>query len=279
MKDEIENQAMKEVLTLDEKFWNNQYLSSTTGWDLGEVSPPIKSYIDALENKNISILIPGCGNSYEAEYLLSKGFTNVTILDIAPLLAENLRKKFIDTEYIKIVQGDFFEHQTTYDLIIEQTFFCALPPTMRFKYVQKMHGLLNKNGILVGLLFNRTFENSPPFGGSREEYELLFKSAFNTIKLETCKNSFPKRANTELWIELKKNTNAVFNLYTFTGITCNGCMETVINKFLDLNGVQNVSMSKDFSEVMIVSEKEIPLPLLQNQIAYDAKYLIQKVNL
>ena len=47
------------------------------GWDLGEVSPPIKSYIDTLEDKNIRILIPGCGNTYEAEYLLEQGFTKL----------------------------------------------------------------------------------------------------------------------------------------------------------------------------------------------------------
>jgi hypothetical protein len=53
---------------LDQEYWDTQYISNTTGWDLGEVSPPIKSYIDTIEDKNISILIPGCGNSYEAEY-------------------------------------------------------------------------------------------------------------------------------------------------------------------------------------------------------------------
>ena len=43
---------------LDQEYWDTQYISNTTGWDLGEVSPPIKSYIDTIEDKNISILIP-----------------------------------------------------------------------------------------------------------------------------------------------------------------------------------------------------------------------------
>jgi hypothetical protein len=48
------------------------------------VSPPIKAYIDTLKNKDIAILIPGCGNTYEAAYLLlEQGFTNVTVIDIA----------------------------------------------------------------------------------------------------------------------------------------------------------------------------------------------------
>jgi 16S rRNA A1518/A1519 N6-dimethyltransferase RsmA/KsgA/DIM1 with predicted DNA glycosylase/AP lyase activity len=103
---------------LDQEYWNKQYISNDTGWDLGEVSPPIKEYVDTLENKNISILIPGSGNTYEAEYLLQHRFTNVTVLDIAPTLVENLQKKFKDNPNIKIVLGDFFAHQGKYDLII-----------------------------------------------------------------------------------------------------------------------------------------------------------------
>jgi SAM-dependent methyltransferase len=195
---------MKNEKLLDQEYWDKQYTSNTTGWDLGKVSPPIKKYVDTLKDKNISILIPGCGNSYEAEYLLSKGFTNVTLIDIAPTLVENLNKKFKNFPNIKTILGDFFEHQGEYDLIIEQTFFCALLPTMRQKYVLKMHQLLKENGILAGLLFNKIFENSPPFGGSKTEYELLFKDDFDFVKMELSQNSIAPRMNTELFIELQK---------------------------------------------------------------------------
>jgi len=146
---------------LDRNYWDTQYKSNATGWDLGEVSPPIKAFIDTLEDKNSAILIPGCGNSYEAEYLLKLGFSNVTVIDIAPALVERLRQKFANNTNIKIVLGDFFEHQGKYDWVIEQTFFCALPPTMRQKYVWKMHRLLLNNGKLIGLLFNKTFDTNP----------------------------------------------------------------------------------------------------------------------
>jgi hypothetical protein len=52
---------------------------------------PIKNYIDTLKDKDIAILIPGCGNTYEAAYLLEQGFTNVTI-DIAPTLVKNIEQ-------------------------------------------------------------------------------------------------------------------------------------------------------------------------------------------
>lgn len=188
--------------SLNQNYWDTQYKSNSTGWDLGQVSPPIKEYIDTLEDKNTSILIPGCGNTYEADYLLEQGFTNVTVIDIAPTLVQNLQKKFKNNKNIKVVLGDFFEHQGKYDLIIEQTFFCALPPTMRQRYVMKMQQLLTDNGKLIGLLFNRTFDTNPPFGGNKEEYEQLFSTFFNFIKIETCPNSIIQRANNELFIEI-----------------------------------------------------------------------------
>nr|WP_315208335.1 methyltransferase [uncultured Flavobacterium sp.] len=263
---------------LDASYWESQYKAKTTGWDLGKVSPPIQIYVDTVPDKNCSILIPGCGNSYEAEYLLEQGFTNITVVDIAPTPVAVLKKKFKNNSNIQIILGDFFEHQGKYDLIIEQTFFCALPPFMRQKYVWKMHQLLVDNGILAGLLFNRTFESGPPFGGSKEEYEMLFKDAFDFLKMDVSKNSIAPRANSELFIELKKNNQVVVNLYEFEGITCNDCMETITKKLTTIDGILNVKMSNNFAEVLIVSKNEIAIEALQQVISIDEKYKIKKIN-
>lgn len=262
---------------LDASYWDSQYKTKATAWDLGKIAPPIQTYVDTIRNKNSSILIPGCGNSYEAEYLLDQGFTNITVIDIAPTLVAILKQKFEKNSNIKIILGDFFEHSGKYDLIIEQTFFCALPPVMRQKYVWKMHQILADNGILAGLLFNRTFEINPPFGGSKEEYTALFKGAFDFLKMDVSPNSILPRANSELFIELKKNQQVVVSLYAFEGITCSGCMDTITKKFEALNGVLNVSMSSDFAEVLLVSQNKIAIEQLENSIAYDEKYKIKLI--
>ena len=261
---------------LDAAYWEAQYKAKTTGWDLGKVSPPIQTYVDTISNKNSSILIPGCGNSYEAEYLLEHGFTNITVIDIAPTPVAVLKEKFKNNPNIQIVLGDFFEHQGKYDLIIEQTFFCALPPTMRQKYVWKMHQLLADEGKLAGLLFNRTFEVSPPFGGSKEEYEMLFAIAFDFLKMDLCPNSIAPRANSELFFELKKNNQVDVNLYEFSGITSSDCIESVTKKFAAIDGILNVSISSNFAEVLIVSKNEIAIEALQNAISHDKKFKIKK---
>jgi SAM-dependent methyltransferase len=221
-------------------------------------------------------LIPGCGNSYEAKYLLEHGFTNITVIDIAPTPVADLKEKFKNNPNIQIRLGDFFEYQGKYDLIIEQTFFCALPPTMRQKYVWKMHQLLADEGKLAGLLFNRTFEISPPFGGSKEEYEMLFAIAFDFLKMDLCPNSIAPRANSELFFELKKNNQVDVNLYEFSGITSSDCIESVTKKFAAIDGILNVSISSNFAEVLIVSKNEIAIEALQNAISHDKKFKIKK---
>ena len=195
---------MSSNINLDKDFWSKRYQSGETGWDLGEVSPPLKAYIDQLENKNLRILIPGCGNSYEAEYLLEKGFTDISVIDIAPEPVSRLRAKFQTNPNIKIIQGDFFTHQDKYDLILEQTFFCALDPGLRKNYADAVKGLLAQDGKLVGVLFNKEFaQQGPPFGGTNDEYRILFADAFKFRTFESCYNSFPKRAGSEVFIILQ----------------------------------------------------------------------------
>ncbi|HVZ26026.1 MAG TPA: methyltransferase domain-containing protein [Sediminibacterium sp.] len=187
-------------VSLDAEYWNQRYIRQETGWDLHQVSPPLQAYIDQLTDKNLSILIPGAGNAHEAIYLAEQGFRNITVLDIAESAIRKLRERCGHTmPAIKILEGDFFHFSGTYDLILEQTFFCALPPVRRPDYVQQMASLLSGNGKLVGLLFNRDFEQSPPFGGHEEMYRQLFEPALRIRQLEPCYNSHAARSGTELF--------------------------------------------------------------------------------
>jgi SAM-dependent methyltransferase len=194
------------MASLDKNFWDERWKAKDTGWDMRAVSPPLKAYIDQLPNKDIAILIPGCGNAYEAAYLMENGFTNVTLIDIAPTLVQELLKKFerYAGQELTLICGDFFKHRGVYDLILEQTFFCALLPALRTQYVQHMHSLLHPGGKLAGLLFNRAFEQSPPFGGSKEEYLRLLSGLFAIEHLEECTTSIPSRLGSELFLELNR---------------------------------------------------------------------------
>jgi len=187
------------------EYWEDKYQKDKTGWNIGYPSTPIKKYFDQLKDKNIKILIPGAGNAYEAEYLHKKGFTNVWVLDLAKSPLENLKIRVPDFPQEHLLQGDFFKHNTQYDLIIEQTFFCALNPLLRDKYVSKMASLLKPKGKLVGLLFDfELTEEGPPFGGSKAEYQKRFSIYFKIKVLERAHNSIKPRSGRELFAIFEK---------------------------------------------------------------------------
>ncbi|MCS6794349.1 MAG: TPMT family class I SAM-dependent methyltransferase [Raineya sp.] len=192
---------------LNEDFWTQRYQNQQIGWDIGYISTPLQSYFQQLTRKDLRILIPGCGNAYEAEFLVKNDFQDITLVDISGFLVENLKKRFQAYPQVRIYHSDFFQHVGEYDLIVEQTFFCAITPDLRALYAQKMYELLAENGKLVGVLFDREFEQSPPFGGSRAEYINYFQPYFNFKVFETCYNSIPPRAGSELFMILQKKNH------------------------------------------------------------------------
>ncbi len=195
---------MTEHSILDAAYWSNRYQSNETGWDLGAVSPPLKTFIDQLPNKELRILIPGAGRAYEAEYLCLQGFTNVHVIDFVAKPLVELKNRCPQFPENQMHVGDFFDFIGQFDLILEQTLFCALDPSLRHDYAQKCAELLKEGGFIAGLLFNRSFDSGPPFGGNKEEYLTIFSPYFSEIQMEECYSSLPARAGTELFVLLRK---------------------------------------------------------------------------
>ncbi len=189
---------------LSDEYWNKRYVDGTTGWDLGEISPPIRAYVDQLNNKHLRILIPGSGNAHEATYLHQKGFTDVHILDFAKDAVDVFLKNNPDFPKEQAHVVNLFDFDAEFDLIIEQTLFCAIDPNLRANYGQKTSELLRKGGKLVGLLFNKEFLDGPPFGGNKAEYLDFFESFFDSIYMEECYNSIEPRQGGELFIRMVK---------------------------------------------------------------------------
>jgi SAM-dependent methyltransferase len=194
-------------LQLDSEYWNDRYLNHDFEWDIGYVSTPLKNYIDVLTDKDLKILIPGAGNSYEAEYLFNKGFKNVYLCDYAEEPLKNFLERVPGFPKEQLLQVDFFELEGhKFDLILEQTFFCAITPMLRAQYFEKMSELLNPKGILAGVLFNEKLNtDKPPYGGNQLLYYSYFKKVFQIKVFEKCYHSVPARAGRELFMILQKH--------------------------------------------------------------------------
>ena len=191
------------------EFWQQRYEQDSISWDMGQVSPPLKAYIDQLPEsaKDQSILVPGAGNAYEVGYLHEQGFTNVTLVDFAPAPIAAFAERYPDFPAKHLICADFFElspAQYQFDWVLEQTFFCAINPSRRDEYVQQMAALLKPNGKLIGLLFDKEFgRNEPPFGGTKAEYQQRFERHFDIEIMETSYNSHPARQGSELFIKMR----------------------------------------------------------------------------
>lgn len=190
---------------LDQGYWEDKYESGLTGWDAGVITTPIKEYIDQLSQNDLEILIPGCGYGHEARYLYDQGFKNVSVIDLAESPIEKLHRYCVDWPESSFIRGDLFDLEKQFDLIIEQTFFCALQPTLRSNYARKMWDLLKPGGRLSGVLFNRHFPfEGPPFGGTADEYRTYFEPYFEFKVFTDCYNSIKPRMGEEMFIELIK---------------------------------------------------------------------------
>jgi len=185
-------------------YWEQRYKNAQTGWDTGKVSPPLKAYIDQVTNKDLRILIPGCGSAYEAEYLHDNGFYNVTVIDVVGAILDQFVERCPEFPANNVILGNFFTHSGQYDLILEQTFFSSFSPKRRTAYAEQANSLLVKNGKMAGVLFNFESEVGPPYGGSIQEYEKHFNHLFNVRTLEACHNSNESWRDLEVFIILEK---------------------------------------------------------------------------
>ena len=191
-------------MNFDEQYWTERYDAGKDGWDLGCISPPIKEYIDQLTNKDIKILIPGAGNSHEAEYIHNQGFTNLYVCDISNVPLDNLKERVTTFPIDNLIHGNFFEIQDKFDLVLEQTFFCALNPSLRQDYIEQMSKIIKPKGSLIGLLFSMEFDREgPPFGGVINNYKAMFSKKFDIRVITPCTNSVESRMGSELFINMR----------------------------------------------------------------------------
>lgn len=193
----------------DAAYWRGRYAAGRDGWDARAATPPLRAYFDQLAvARQPRILIPGAGRAYEAEYLHRAGFGQVFVADLAPEALHALAARVPDFPAEHLLLADFFALAPAepYDLLVEQTFFCALNPALRPAYARQCAALLRPGGTLMGVLFATDFGpvTEPPFGGTQEEYRDYFAPYFSFRHFAPATNSLPPRRGRELFICLKK---------------------------------------------------------------------------
>lgn len=185
--------------------WQRHYDENDLAWDLGEVAP---SFVSLLESNTIvpgKTLVPGCGRGHEVIYLAVNGF-KVTAVDYSAGAVNHLNSVIKERKLnSKVLHMDFFAldstHDGVYDLLIEQTFFCAISPAQRSLYVATVARVLKKGGMIAGLFYHTGQEGGPPFNTTREDIINHFSEFFEIKELDRAKNSAEQRKEKE-WLAI-----------------------------------------------------------------------------
>jgi len=154
-------------------------LEKGSRFDVAGVSLPLAAELSRRKRETqtitpgLSALIPGSGRAYDAIALAEYGFGSVTALDLSPTACVAAREEIAaynavddsSCNSINVVCGDFFDHEGHYDFIWDNTFLCALDPSVRERWAVKMKALLKPE---TGELITNVFpigdrEGGPPF--------------------------------------------------------------------------------------------------------------------
>jgi cyclopropane fatty-acyl-phospholipid synthase-like methyltransferase len=150
-------------------------------------------------------LVPGCGCGHEVIFLAENGF-EVTGIDYSPGAVSHLKSSIQERKLnCNVLHQDFFEldssHNGAYDLMIEQTFFCAISPGQRTAYVSTVARALKQGGMLAGLFYHTGEEGGPPFNTTREDILKYFSGSFEIRQLSKAKDSAEQRKDKE-WLAI-----------------------------------------------------------------------------
>lgn len=176
--------------------WNDRYLAGRYPWDIGRASPLLIRVVDELFCPPAKIIVPGCGQGWEIDALLQRGF-DVTGFDIAPAALELVSGRLGKTQNLSLQTGDILNIpgslRCQYDMLIEHTCFCSISPTKWDDYVTSVAALLVPGGKFVGAFLN--FDNQeadgPPFGIDSDRIRDLFSTRFEIQRLILAPECFP----------------------------------------------------------------------------------------
>lgn len=183
--------------------WQKHYDENDLRWDLEEVSPPFVRLWNEEKLRPGKTIIPGCGRGHEVVFFAERGF-EVTAVDSAPGAVQRLTQALAEKGLqANVLLKDFFAldgtHDTHFDLMLEQTFFCAITPSERPLYVETAARILKKDGLLVGLFYETDEEGGPPFKTTCADVLHHFSKLFHIERLEKTPHSIERRQGKE-WL-------------------------------------------------------------------------------
>lgn len=192
--------------------WEAAYQRGETPWELGQPAPPLVDLVTAYRDRLGRVLVPGCGRGDDALYVATLGAT-VTGWDSAPTAIAAARERArAQGRAVAFAVRDALNPEPAdagaFDTWIEHTFFTALPPSLRPRYVAAAARLLRPGGLILGVYLLGKEEGGPPFAVTEAQLRTLFTPAFQVVTLAPAANSIGMGVGRELVAVLERRAQA-----------------------------------------------------------------------
>lgn len=190
------------------QYWIDVYTKeSNPGWNLNEPAEGFKDMLPRLKLPKSRILVLGCGEGHDAALFAQAGHV-VTAVDFSKEGIERGKQKYAHLSNLTFVESNIFDipqdWNFTYDLVVEHTCYCSLPPDQRNELVRLYRRMLHDEGQLLGIFFAMEKRSGPPYGGTEWELRKRTESGFHYLFWGRLRNSLPRRQGRELFVLAKK---------------------------------------------------------------------------
>jgi SAM-dependent methyltransferase len=167
--------------------WDESYQKGEVFWDKGAPSPPMRQYLERHQVRGRA-LVPGCGRGHEVALAVAQGLDAIGV-DIAPTAVAEARALYPQLAE-RFVVGDLFnpppEVGSAFDVVLEHTCLCALPPSLRTNYRRGIDLMLRPGGLLIGVWYiNPALDpgkEGPPFPLSVADLTALFAPGYEIVE-------------------------------------------------------------------------------------------------
>lgn len=184
-------------------WWTHVYREEITpGWDLKAPHPAFTDTFPRMKQPKSRIMVLGAGECHDAAYFAQIGHL-VTAVDFSEEAIARAKSHYGNFP-INFMQASAFQLPQNYDknvdLMIEHTFYCAIPPEKRHQLVQTWNRCLNHGGLLMGVFFVTEKRVGPPFGASEWEIRERLKKDYKILFWGRWRQSPGRRQGRELFV-------------------------------------------------------------------------------
>lgn len=216
---------------LTSEYWQGRFREQDTPWELGHPSVVLMEAFDELSHLGaplvgMRVLSPGTGRGSDALELGKRG-AEVIAVDWSEIAVNDLKHRIASLSphigRIEILFGDLFQiAPREVDCVAEHTFFCAIDPSARRRYVERLAEWVKPGGYLVGNFFVLSDEaaaalpalsltqsgEGPPFATTVKELDELMSPLFEKVVLRQAKLQEPDRRPGMEWVGIFKRSTS-----------------------------------------------------------------------